>query len=190
MMRSRSGMGENIAVWWPGETSKVWQGLPTGRPIRPRIEDVDYLRRKLPGSRGSRRRDPRAAIPLSAERKSRTSESSVANAEYGEIRHHFAREGGRFFNERDEPEKRRVVFFGNDLAVELFGDVDPVGQDPGPGRLAVSGDRCARQEDADGQLRRNGRDHAQSRCPPSQRFLANERSGDGRSQGRPTGADA
>ena len=43
MMRGRLGMGENIAVWWPGETSKVWQGLPTGRPIR---------RSTAPGSAG------------------------------------------------------------------------------------------------------------------------------------------
>ena len=31
MVKARLGMGENIAVWWSGETSKVWQGLPEGR---------------------------------------------------------------------------------------------------------------------------------------------------------------
>ena len=24
LMKGRRGMGENIAVWWPDETSKVW----------------------------------------------------------------------------------------------------------------------------------------------------------------------
>ncbi len=44
------------------------------------------------------------------------------------MRHHFPREGGRFFNGRDEAEKRRVVFFGDELAHDVFGELDPVGQ--------------------------------------------------------------
>ena len=47
LMKGRHGMGENIAVWWPDETSKVWQGLPEGRPIRPRMDDIDYLRGRI-----------------------------------------------------------------------------------------------------------------------------------------------
>ena len=47
LMKGRRGMGENIAVWWPDETSKVWQGLPEGRPIRPRMDDIDYLRGRI-----------------------------------------------------------------------------------------------------------------------------------------------
>ena len=127
MMRSRQGMGENIAVWWPGETSKVWQGLPTGRPIRPRIEDVEYLRRKLPDLVGIAG-EIHAYHPAVYGRVQQNVRVVGASAAYGEIRHHFPREGGRFFNERDEAEKRRVVFLGNDLADELFGDVDPVGK--------------------------------------------------------------
>ena len=32
--KNRRAMGENIAVLWPGETTKGWKGLPPGRPIR------------------------------------------------------------------------------------------------------------------------------------------------------------
>jgi putative ABC transport system permease protein len=127
MMRGRLGMGENLAVWWPGETSKVWQGLPTGRPIRPRIDDIEYLRQRLPNERvvGEIHN---WQTPFSWARTSRNVLVVGTNAEYGEIRHHFAREGGRFFNTRDEAEKRRVAFFGDELAREVFGDIDPVGQ--------------------------------------------------------------
>ncbi|HSN54669.1 MAG TPA: ABC transporter permease, partial [Candidatus Sulfomarinibacteraceae bacterium] len=52
MVRARRGMGENIAVWWSGETSKVWQGLPEGRPIRARLDDLDYLRERMPTATG------------------------------------------------------------------------------------------------------------------------------------------
>jgi putative ABC transport system permease protein len=51
-----------------------------------------------------------------------------ANWQYGEMRHHFAQAGGRFINARDEAEKRRVVFLGDQVAKDIFGDVDPVGQ--------------------------------------------------------------
>ena len=46
--RNRRAMGENIAVIWPGETTKPWKGVPPGRPIRPRIEDVEYLAERMP----------------------------------------------------------------------------------------------------------------------------------------------
>jgi putative ABC transport system permease protein len=44
------------------------------------------------------------------------------------VRHHFPQAGGRFLSPRDEAEKRRVIFLGDDLAQRLFGDVDPVGR--------------------------------------------------------------
>ena len=128
MMRGRLGMGENLAVWWPGETSKVWQGLPTGRSIRPRVDDIEYLRQRLPDLDGVVGEIVNWQTPLSWGRKNLNVRVVGTNAEYGEMRHNFAREGGRFFNLRDEEEKRRVVFFGDELASDVFGDVDPVGQ--------------------------------------------------------------
>jgi len=127
LMINKRGMGDNIAVWWPGETSKVWQGLPTGRPIRPRVDDVEYLRRKLPDLVGIAG-EIHIFRPASWGEVQQNVRVVGASASYGEIRHHFPQEGGRFFNVRDEAEKRRVVFLGNDLAAELFGDVDPVGE--------------------------------------------------------------
>lgn len=128
MMRSRVGMGENLAVWWPGETSKVWQGLPTGRRIQPRTDVVEYLRRRLPDLEGVVGEIVSWQTPLSWGRKNLNIRVVGTNAEYGVIRHHFAREGGRFFNVRDEHEKRRVIFVGDELATEIFGDIEPVGQ--------------------------------------------------------------
>ena len=128
MMRGRLGMGENLAVWWPGETSKVWQGLPTGRPIRPRLDDIEYLRSRLPDLEGVIGEIVSWQTPTSWGRKNLNVRVVGTNFEYGEIRHHFAREGGRFFNLRDEKEKRRVVFLGDEIAHDIFGEVDPVGQ--------------------------------------------------------------
>jgi putative ABC transport system permease protein len=51
-----------------------------------------------------------------------------ASWQYGAMRHHYAQVGGRFFNANDERDKRRVIFLGNQLAEDIFGEVDPVGE--------------------------------------------------------------
>src|SRR5215813_12988410 len=44
--RNERAMGENLAIHWPGETSKVWKGLPIGRPMQPHIDDIATLRER------------------------------------------------------------------------------------------------------------------------------------------------
>ncbi|MEJ2190552.1 MAG: ABC transporter permease [Acidobacteriota bacterium] len=128
LMKGRRGMGENIAVWWPDETSKVWQGLPEGRPIRPRMDDIDYLRGRMTAASGVLGEMTSWSSSLTYGTKTITGRVTGANWEYGEMRHHFAQAGGRFFNANDEREKRRVIFLGDELAKDIFGDVDPVGK--------------------------------------------------------------
>ena len=42
------GMGEDIAVLWPGATTKACAGLPSGRAISFRDEDAELLRARIP----------------------------------------------------------------------------------------------------------------------------------------------
>ena len=128
MMKGRRGMGENIAVWWPGETSKVWQGLPEGRPIRPRMDDIGYLRGRMTAASGVIGEMTSWSSSFTYGTKTLTGRVTGANWEYGEIRHHFPQTGGRFFNANDERDKRRVIFLGDALAEDIFGEVDPVGK--------------------------------------------------------------
>ena len=127
LMKGRRGMGENIAVWWPGETSKVWQGLPEGRPIRPRMDDVTYLRGRMTAASGVIGEMTSWSSTLTYGSTTITGRVTGTNWEYGEIRHHFSQAGGRFLNVKDEQEKRRVIFLGDALAEEIFGEVEPVG---------------------------------------------------------------
>ena len=48
MMSNEQAMGNNLAIMWPGETSKPYKGIPEGRSIRPKLEDIDYARERLP----------------------------------------------------------------------------------------------------------------------------------------------
>ncbi|MCD4747997.1 MAG: ABC transporter permease [Thermoanaerobaculales bacterium] len=128
LSRAKRGMGENIAVWWPGETTKVWQGLPQGRSIRPRLEDIEYLRGRMTSASGVIGELTSWQTSLTWGTTTLSSRVTGANWEYGEIRHHFPQAGGRFLNARDEGEKRRVIFLGNQLAADIFGAVNPVGE--------------------------------------------------------------
>ncbi len=128
MVKARRGMGENIAVWWSGETSKVWLGLPEGRPIRARLDDLDYLRAKMPSSTGVVGEMTSWQTTLTWGTSTITGRVTGANWQYGEMRHHFPQTGGRFFNANDERDKKRVIFLGNQLAEDIFGQVDPVGE--------------------------------------------------------------
>jgi putative ABC transport system permease protein len=126
--RNERAMGENLAIHWPGETSKVWKGLPEGRAIQPRIDDIALLRERIPECDAiwGEMRSGRTALTYG--RKTVNSSLGGVNWEFGERRKHFAQAGGRFLNARDEEEKRRVIFLGDELAADIFGKEDPVGK--------------------------------------------------------------
>ena len=44
-----AGLGRDLAIFWPGETTKPWQGMSAGRPIRPKIEDIRLIEERVPG---------------------------------------------------------------------------------------------------------------------------------------------
>ncbi|RMF73113.1 MAG: ABC transporter permease [Acidobacteria bacterium] len=122
------GLGENIAILWPGETGRPWRGLPAGRPIRPRIEDVDLLREAMPELDGviGELRTWSAAFTWGG----RTTNGRLTgtHARYGELRRQIPVAGGRFLNPDDVRQRRRVIFLGDELARQIFGGTDPVGR--------------------------------------------------------------
>jgi len=128
MDKNRRATGENLAVLWPGETSKSWQGMPPGRPIRPRIDDVDMLRSQMPELQSVHGELVSWRTALQWERKTVNGRVLGAQRSYGESRVHYPVAGGRWINADDEEQRRRVVFLGDELATDLFGDVDPVGK--------------------------------------------------------------
>ena len=50
------------------------------------------------------------------------------NPIFSELRRMFPAPGGRFINQRDIDQRRRVLFLGDEIAARLFGDTRPVGQ--------------------------------------------------------------
>ena len=118
-------MGEGIAVLWPGATTKRLRGPALGphrqrsatttrtccAPASPRsrrsARSTRSWRRLTVGTQDRERAHLRGSSPTSG--RSATS---------------IPQPGGRFLNERDLLEKRRVIFLGDQLAKDLFGTED------------------------------------------------------------------
>lgn len=127
-LKSTRGMGENIGIFWSGMTSKEYQGLPSGRRIRPTEEDVLLIKSK---ARTIARISPeysRSNVPIKYGTNITLRRIHGIWPEFGEMRNLIPEYGSRFLNDRDQEERRRVVFIGNLLKVDLFDDEEAVGK--------------------------------------------------------------
>jgi putative ABC transport system permease protein len=122
------GLGENIVIMWPGRTSMTYQGLPKGRAIYLREEDVSLLKAQIPDLGPISIEYQNWGISLKRGKVILSSQIAGVSAEYGDMRNVIADWGGRFLNETDVNLRRRVCFIGNDLKNDLFGETDAVGR--------------------------------------------------------------
>ena len=126
-IKSFAGLGDRIVIAWPSRTSLPFEGLGKGRRIRVDESDITYLERKVEGLNGiSSEYSQNLRVRYGG--RTRLVDVSGVSPIFGEMRNLVPAEGGRFVNPIDMAERRRVVFVGNELAADLFGDVDPVGQ--------------------------------------------------------------
>jgi len=121
------GMGEGIAVVWPGSTTRAYMGLPSGRSIPIKEEDPDLLRSRIP-EMSLLSVEYAKHVPVTVGTKSVNARVRGVDPEFGEMRNIHPQAGGRFLNPLDLGEKRRVVFLGEKLASDLFGSEDVVGR--------------------------------------------------------------
>jgi putative ABC transport system permease protein len=128
MQSNEQAMGSNLAILWPGETSKPYKGLAEGRPIRPRLDDVDFVRARMPELDAAWGEVTSWRTALTYGRKTVNAQVVGTCPVYGDRRKQFPKPGGRFLDPDDLEEKRRVLFLGNELAKQLFGEEDPVGK--------------------------------------------------------------
>src|SRR5438045_1989602 len=122
--RTSRGMGEGIGVLWPGGTTRAYAGLPSGRPISFIDGDADLLAARIPGLLASSREYSKR-VPVAHGTSTVNARVRGVDPSFGEMRNIIAQEGGRFLNDMDSLEKRRVVVLGDELATDLFAKEDP-----------------------------------------------------------------
>ena len=121
------GMGEGVAVVWPGATTRAYMGLPSGRQVPIKEEDPELLRSRIPEI-ASLSLEYAKWTAVTAGSKTINTRVRGVDPQFGELRNLQPQAGGRFLNARDMAEKRRVVFLGEELASDLFGTEDVVGK--------------------------------------------------------------
>lgn len=120
--------GERIFMVYGGQTSLEHEGLSKGRRIRLREEDLDLLLRAVPEFEMGSPSYGRGRTHLKVDENQTTTYMEGVTPVFSELRRMFPAPGGRFINQRDIDEKRRVLFLGDDVAARLFGDAPPVGR--------------------------------------------------------------
>jgi putative ABC transport system permease protein len=126
--KNRRSTGENLAVMWPNVTTKAWKGLPPGRPIRLRMDDLDFIRERMPELAAVHGEIVSWRTAITYGRKTVNGRVIGTNVIYGEDRKHYPQPGGRFFTYDDEINRRRVIFLGDEMAKDIFGNEPPVGK--------------------------------------------------------------
>ena len=121
MIKNSAGLGDRIAIAWPGLTSMTYEGLGKGRRIRVREENVEAVRRDAAGiiAISSEYSD---TLKLHYGLKTVALDVSGVSADFGAMRNLIPEAGGRFINAIDDRDQRRTLFLGDKIAKEIFGN--------------------------------------------------------------------
>jgi putative ABC transport system permease protein len=128
MSKNMHGMGEGIAIVWPGQTSIPFQGYGRDRAIRLVAEDALLLKREVSAIASCSPEYMRRGMPVRLGEKVNLANTTGVVPEYGPMRNIWPQPGGRWLNELDEAQRRRVCFLGNRLKELLFGEERAEGQ--------------------------------------------------------------
>ncbi|HKI86580.1 MAG TPA: ABC transporter permease, partial [Thermoanaerobaculia bacterium] len=127
IIKSQKGLGENIVICWPARTSKAWAGNPKGRRIRVTEADIAMLRSQVPEIKAisGEFQDQKSGFKVG--RKTLVPQISATSPVFAVMRNIIPQAGGRYLDRLDMKQRRRVVFLGNELKDDLFGDQPAVG---------------------------------------------------------------
>ena len=125
---SMHGLGERIVILWGGKTSKPYMGFGRGRWIQLREEDAALLKREIREMGGISPEYSKWNTTIRYKKNTVTQNMIGIYPVFGELRNIYAEMGGRFLNPIDLEAQKRVVFIGNELKEDLFGQDRAVGK--------------------------------------------------------------
>jgi len=128
LLKGQKGQGDNVVRVAGGVTSRPYRGFPKdrwtgffrrdGRLIGKKVPDMELVCTEY----GTTTREIAWG--------KRTMNEQIVGVEpaFGELRSCFPQDGGRFINEEDIREHRRVAFLGDNVKEHIFGKTPPIGQ--------------------------------------------------------------
>ena len=121
------GIGESIAIMFPGRTTKPWEGFGTGRPISFMEDDAYLLASRIPELE-SISPEYSTRVPTRVGENILTPLVAGVIPIYADMRNIIQEQGGRFLNDPDLRHRRRVAMIGNKVKEFLFGPTDAIGR--------------------------------------------------------------
>jgi putative ABC transport system permease protein len=124
--KNMHGMGRSIILVFPGVTTMSYKGFTKGKRVRVTPEEAMLLKDKV---EGIRRIGPEFRMNRRIRYKKEEFNNTVrgVNVEYQYMRNIIANKG-RFLNQLDIRDKKRVCFLGETIATNLFHDKEAVGK--------------------------------------------------------------
>ncbi len=126
--KNMHGMGDGIVVVFGGRTTLPFEGFPDGRRINLREEDIPVLDSEIPDIFQISPEYMNRNTPMRKGRAATTPAITGIYPVYADMRNIIPEEGGRFINDPDMKQRRRVVMLGNEIKNLLFGDSSAVGK--------------------------------------------------------------
>lgn len=127
LIKNTAGLGDRIVIVWAGLTSIPHEGLGKGRRLRVAEEDIQAIRTEVQGLKRVSG-EYMNSMRLDYGTKTISVDISGVASEFGEMRNLIPEAGGRFINPLDEESQRRVVFIGDELKTNIFGESDAIGK--------------------------------------------------------------
>ncbi len=129
IVTSMLNAGNQIINIYAGQTSRKYEGLPEGRYIHLYPEDASTLLQSIPQIQIALPSHGRGGVRLKNGSRTATTYMEGVYPGFEILRTMHPAKGGRFVNDQDIADKRRVLFLGSVISEELFGRENPVGRD-------------------------------------------------------------
>jgi putative ABC transport system permease protein len=127
MSISMHGIGESIAIMFPGKTTKAWEGFGTGRPMSFIEDDAKLLGSQVAGIKAVSPEYGRRT-PTRVGQNILTPLISGIYPIYADMRNIIPEQGGRFIDDLDLQQRKRVAVIGNKVKEFLFGQSEALGK--------------------------------------------------------------
>ncbi|MDE6556348.1 MAG: ABC transporter permease [Duncaniella sp.] len=127
MSRNFEGFATNVAVAFPGRTSKSYAGFNKGMPLDLNLTDITNIRTAIPEIEHSSAVNILWANAVYGQKKSSAQLNGVEPG-YSKIFSPIIY-AGRFINEADDANARKVCVVGRKVADEIFGSSEALGKE-------------------------------------------------------------
>jgi len=127
MSTDMHGIGESIAIMFPGKTTKAWEGFGIGRPMSFVEDDTKLLASQVRGIRAISPEFGRRTVTRVGQNILTPLVSGIYPI-YADMRNIIPEQGGRFIDDLDMKQRRRVCVIGDKVKEFLFSESNAIGK--------------------------------------------------------------